>query len=55
MSRRAEVRMVQVGGRWARVERPASGPRYDIYHLLGAAFGGAMAALLTLAILVRGV
>jgi hypothetical protein len=53
--RQSQVHMVRVAGRWARIERPAPGPKYDIYHLLGAAFGGAMVALLTLAILVRGV
>jgi hypothetical protein len=53
--RQAEVRIVRVGQHWARIERPAPTPQYDIYHLLGAAFAGAMLALLTLVILVRGV
>lgn len=39
---------VRVGEYWVPVEQPPATPRYDWHHLLGAAFGGAMAAILLL-------
>ena len=48
-------RYVRVGDYWVPVEQPPAAPRYDWHHVLGAAFGGAMLAILAVAALVRGV
>jgi hypothetical protein len=50
MRRRGEViTYVRVADRLVRLEQPAVGPRYDAFHVMGAAVAGWMLGLLVLA------
>lgn len=42
---------LRVGGYYVRLEQPAPLPRYDAWHLMGAAFAGFVAGLLALTVL----
>jgi hypothetical protein len=45
----------RIGGYIVPLEQPPAAPRYEWHHVLSAAFGGALLAILAVAALVRGV
>lgn len=54
MSRGNTVEYLRVGDHLVRLERPAPTPQYDVYDVMGAAFMGAMLAILMLSLFLIG-